>query len=53
MGANETETTSNLEESEFFENFETYKVLAIDLMSDSDWKKPIVEYLGNPTGVTD
>lgn len=41
------------EKSDFFEDFKTYEVLAIDLMSYNDQRKPIVEYLGNATGVTD
>lgn len=27
--------------------------MAIDSMLDNDWRKPIIEYLGNPIGVTE
>lgn len=37
----------------FFEDFEAFEVLTIDLMSDNNWQKPIVKYLGDPTGVID
>lgn len=36
-----------------FDGLLQYKVLAIDLVSEDDRKKPIINYLGNPTGVTD
>lgn len=49
-GEEEYEYPSNLDNYEF-DKFSKYEVLAIDLMSDNDWWKPIVEYLGNPTGV--
>lgn len=49
---NRTDTSSNLERSKFIGNFLNYEVLAIDLMLDNDWRKPIVDYLGNITKAT-
>lgn len=50
MGVDEARISPNFENSKFFENLEAFEVLSIDLMSDTDWRKPIVEYLGNSTG---
>jgi hypothetical protein len=30
-----------------------FEIFAIDNLSDGDWRKPIVEYLRNPTGNVD
>ncbi|KAK2455366.1 hypothetical protein QL285_002824 [Trifolium repens] len=40
----------NNEIENFHDNFE---IFAIDNLSDDDWRKPIVEYLRNPTGNVD
>ena len=32
---------------------ESFEILAIDNLTDKDWRKPIVEYLKNPTVSTD
>ena len=32
---------------------ENFQILAIDNLSDNDWRKPIVDYLKNPTGNVD
>ena len=32
---------------------ENFEIFAIDNLSDNDWRKPIVEYLRNPTGNVD
>ena len=35
-----------------FESFVT-EIFVIDNLSDTDWRKPIVNYLENPSGITD
>ena len=36
------------------ENFhDNFEIFVIDNLSDDDWRKPIVEYLRNPTGNVD
>jgi hypothetical protein len=40
--------------AENFENFsENLEIFVIDNLPNNDWRKPIVEYLENPTGTTD
>ncbi|WJX26318.1 hypothetical protein P8452_15256 [Trifolium repens] len=61
------ENFENFENSESFENlessnlqnvgmhFESFvtEIFVIDNLSDTDWRKPIVKYLENPSGITD
>ncbi|KAK2403819.1 hypothetical protein QL285_053221 [Trifolium repens] len=64
LGADEPNFQENFEKFEFFENFNLQNVnshlesfvteiFVIDNLSDDDWRKPIVRYLEDPTGITD
>ncbi|KAK2362505.1 hypothetical protein QL285_087565 [Trifolium repens] len=45
--------SSNLQNIDMhFERFAT-EIFVIDNLSDTDWRKPIVKYLEDPTGITD
>lgn len=45
---------SNLEETKLgYANKENFEILAMDCLAEEDWRKPIVEYLENPTASTE
>jgi ribonuclease HI len=64
LGAEEHNFQENFENFEHFESsklqdvdmhFESFvtEIFVIDNLSDTDWRKPIVNYLENPSGITD
>ncbi|WJX27586.1 hypothetical protein P8452_16393 [Trifolium repens] len=67
LGADEQNFQENFKNFESFEHFESSnlqnvnmhfesfvtEIFVIDNLSDTDWRKPIVNYLENPSGITD
>jgi hypothetical protein len=59
LGADEHDFQENFENFENFQHvdmhFESFvtEIFVIDKLSDTDWRKPIVVYLENPSGSTD